>query len=244
MNQIISMKPEFKIERQTMRLLPVDHPENVYISPEKQALYLVHFDEKNDEFVDVEGDTLDGEYNFVLTCEESPKLLCDLNLNHSFLSNGKKVLGAGSLFFENGCLREITNNSGHYRPTDNEMLPFLKAMNAMSLGSVLSYKSYCTNLPKMFEMGDLLDINDFSEILSLDKSAELDRPTSNPKSSSGYDDKVVVKNEKDSSKGRRFGQNISKELLSQYLNILKNPIFAKKEDPVRETIQSQLNIKK
>ncbi len=29
MNQIISMKPEFKIERKAMRRLPVDHQENV-----------------------------------------------------------------------------------------------------------------------------------------------------------------------------------------------------------------------
>lgn len=114
MNQIISMKPEFKIEHKAMRFLPVNDPENVYISPEKQTPYLVSFDKRNYEFVDAKGDSLDGEYNFVLTYEEPPKLLCDPDLDHSFLSNGKKVLGAGSLFFENGCLREITNNSGHY----------------------------------------------------------------------------------------------------------------------------------
>ncbi len=141
----------------------------------------------------------------------------------------------GSLFFENGCLREITNNSGHYRPTDNEMLPFLKAMNTMSLGTVFSYQSYCTNPSRTFDMGALLDIDDFSEILSLEKSAELDSPIKKHQNSLGYD----YKSEDDSSTRRRFGRNLPKVLLSQYQNILKNPVFEKKENTVREAIQSQ-----
>lgn len=242
MNQVISMKPEFKIERKAMRFLPVNDPENVYISPEKQTAYLVHFDNKNHEFVDAKGNPLDGEYNFVLTCEAPPKLLCDLNLNHSFLSNGKKVLGVGSLLFENGCLHEVTNNSGHYRPTDNEMLPFIKAMNTMSGGTVFTYKSYCTLTPKTFGMEGLLDINDFSEVQPSEKNTESGSASKQRQNCSGYDEYILIEpKEEDTFKRRRFGHNISKERLSQYQKILKNSM--EKENNNSETIQSQLNIK-
>lgn len=248
MNQIISMKREFKVERKVMRHLSVDDTKNVYISPEKQNKYQVHFNEEKEAFVNANKETLDGEYNFVLTCEENPKLLCDINLNHSYLGNGKKVLGAGSLLFNNGSLEEISNNSGHYRPTNNEMLPFIKAMNTLSIGKVVSYNSYCTYPSKTFPMEELLDINDFTEIHTFENNEKLDSSSKKRKSKSGYgnieqQNKQNEKQEEDGSKRYRFGQNISKVLMFQYVEVLENIISNKREENINKNIQSQKSMR-
>ncbi len=44
-----------------------------------------------------------------------------LNINHSHLSSGCDLKGAGILYIEHGRLVTMSNDSGHYKPTFNEM---------------------------------------------------------------------------------------------------------------------------
>jgi hypothetical protein len=48
--------------------------------------------------------------------------------HHSFLANGKKVKAAGFLRFDKGKLIAIDNDSGHYKPTREEMIDVLFAL--------------------------------------------------------------------------------------------------------------------
>ncbi len=136
-NTKISLKSEFKLERKAMRTLAPSDPQQKYLNSEMQMKYNTELDEDG-YFCNMNDSLWEGEYNFVLTCEDPPKLLCDKDKNHSYLANGKKVLAAGSLVFQDGKLVEMTNNSGHYRPTDEEMLATIKALYDAS-GETLEY---------------------------------------------------------------------------------------------------------
>ncbi|MCL9685645.1 hypothetical protein [Legionella maioricensis] len=208
----ISLKDQFRLERKAMRSISFDDPEQVYLSEEQQALYAIDICEGN-LFFDSELYYLDGEYNFVLTCEEAPRILCDKTLHHSYLANGKKVLACGTLVFKEGALIEMTNNSGHYKPTDEEMLAVIKALYVASGKTLLNYISYCTVKPEIYSVADLESSNDFATAVSLEERVvgnigdnlsvisksqedeeeeeylELNRVVS---SSSDYDEKLVV----------------------------------------------------
>lgn len=77
---------------------------------------------------DANGDILDGNYLFVLL-PDGDKFKCyasDQNSlyrvkNHSHLAGGKPVAGAGYLTFSKGVLQEFSNESGHYKPTVEQM---------------------------------------------------------------------------------------------------------------------------
>lgn len=215
----ISLKPEFKAERKVMRALPAEHAENHYVSEELQENYIVNLtdDDVESYFVDSSGEFLDGEYNFVLTCEEEPKLLCDPNLHHSSLANGKKVLAVGTLVFENGVLTIVTNNSGHYRPTDEEMLAFIKALYKASGGSLHSYKSYCSDTPVTYPVSELIETNNFSSMEPLKENELIDARTKKRKSIlSDYDER----DKENSCPERRFGKILKKEQNDRYERFL------------------------
>ena len=140
-------------------------------SPLAQESYEVHV--KDNHFYDSKGNNMNGEYIFVLTCEKEPKILCckEGELLHSYLANGKKVLAAGTLSFKNGVLTEMSNNSGHYRPTDEEMLLAIKAFHIASGGSLEKYTSHSNENLKIYFVEALAKCATFSEAQPLENGA-------------------------------------------------------------------------
>jgi hypothetical protein len=231
MTSRISLKPEFKVERRVMRQLESDDSENKYITKEHQAPYIVDYQEDDHIFVDVNDEPMDDEYNFVLICEEPPLLLCSPTLHHSYLANGKKVLGAGTLIFDQGELKTITNNSGHYRPADNEMLPLVKALHTACNGTLIKYKSYCNVTIETYPVVELISANDFNEITPISINEEI-IPVSGLRVKTGYDNSIssIFDN-------HRYGKNLRPELNNKYSAFLQtgNSLFNPAED--RENIE-------
>lgn len=223
----ISLKPEFAEERKAMRQLQARSELNEYVRLEDQANYRLTATEEGfvgpitgDDFADHYAE----EYNFIITCDESPQLLVDKVLNHSFLANGKKVLAAGSLHFCHGTLVGISNNSGHYRPTDDEMLAVIKALYEASNGSLKYYRSYVTDPVKEYVVLELLTATCFSDVKPLNKNEIL---SSNGKRQfiSGYELDAEKKNEP----ARRFGRKLPLDLHEKYQFILMQPFFLAKQ---------------
>lgn len=211
----ISIKDEFKVERKAMRLLAKDNPLNVYFRLEKQEQYSIEYCEEDDVFIDAQGDILeDNEYNFILTCEKNPKLICG-QFHHSYMANGKKVLASGTLLFEGGALVRITNNSGHYRPTDNEMLDVIKALYKLTGGTLTSYESYSTKEHLIYPVSELVTVNDFSLVLPLQSKETINRRGIRLRTY-GYDEQI----RKDGVLFR-FGCGLKKELASQYSEVIE-----------------------
>jgi hypothetical protein len=211
----ISLKAEFKIERLVMRQLAPTDAENKYITKELQDPYIVRYSEEDSLFTDVNDEVLDGEYNFVLTCEENPILLCSEYLHHSYLSNGKKVLGVGTLSFDQGQLKIITNDSGHYRPTDEELLPIIKAFYTASNGTLFKYKSFCNSVVSIYPVAELLSVNSFDAVKPLALNEDV-LPESGIRIISDYDNMI-----QSSSLNCRFGRDLSSELSIKYSKFLE-----------------------
>ncbi|MBL7480193.1 hypothetical protein [Legionella bononiensis] len=215
----ISMKKEFKEERKVMRILPSNHPDNSYLNLEQQQKYVLQYSEEDYIFFADEGEQIeDGEYQFVLTCEEDPRLLYSDTLHHSALSNGKKVLAAGSLIFSDGYLEKITNNSGHYRPTDDEMLDVIKALYTATDGKLIRYKSYCTKMPLEYAVHELITLDKFADAKPLAKGEVVDLITG-LRTKNNYDDNIGASS---SDNNHRFGHKLRAEMSDKYENILSN----------------------
>lgn len=176
MSTLISLKPDFKIERKRMRFFEVNDPQkNKYLSPEQQAECCVSMDDSSFSFPN--GDILEGQYNFCLTAELLPRLLCSKTEHHSFLANGKKVLGVGTLDFDNGRLFKISNHSGHYKPTNDEMMQVIKALSKASDGDLKVYTSYSKPTPEIFSVLDVLQQDDFEELTPIAENEEINIET-------------------------------------------------------------------
>ena len=215
----ISMKKEFKEERKVMRILPINHPDNSYLSNEQQQQYVLQYSEEDSIFFANEGEQIeDGEYQFVLTCEEYPRLLYSDSLHHSALSNGKKVLAAGSLIFSDGYLEKITNNSGHYRPTDDEMLDVIKALHTATDGKLIRYKSYCTKIPLEYAVHELVTLDEFADAKPLEQGEVVDLITG-LRTKNNYDDNIGASS---SDTNHRFGHKLRAEMNDKYEHILSN----------------------
>ncbi|WP_147279845.1 hypothetical protein [Legionella worsleiensis] len=215
------MKPEFKIERKAMRLLSYDHPDNFYLSPKLQKIFALHYSEELQTFVTACGNSIpDNHYHFILTCEESPQLIINESLHHSAMANGKKVLASGSLVFKCGDLVTITNHSGHYRPSDDEMLDVIKALHNASRGTLLEYQSYCTAEPLIYSVKELLHTASFSQVSPI-ASDELIHPVTGNREKSGYDfiagDRAVVSN-------NRYGARLKPERTRFFEEVVNNNI--------------------
>ncbi|WP_298627230.1 hypothetical protein [uncultured Legionella sp.] len=215
MSELISLKAEFKIERKAMRQLLPNDPENKYVTREQQAPYIARYIEEDALFTDGYDEVLDGTYNFVLTCEENPLLLCSEELHHSYLANGKKVLGVGTLFFEQGKLTIITNNSGHYRPTDNELLPAIKALYSVSKGTLIKYRSFCSSVVESYPVTELLDIDNFDTVRPLSWYEDI-LPASGKRIVTDYEQTIGC-----GSADARFGKVLSQELNCKYSKLLE-----------------------
>ncbi|NNM58348.1 MAG: hypothetical protein HKM04_00845 [Legionellales bacterium] len=165
LKRAISMKSEFKPERKKQRILQQNGELNSsikYLLIEEQTQFAINMDEMPFKFTN--GTIPDGEYVFCLiyNLNSEPQLLCcNDGKHHSYLANGKKVLAAGTIQFEQGELVQVTNNSGHYKPTDSEMLDFIKTLYEESNGSLRIYKSYMTQDPIQYCVAELMQ-SDFA----------------------------------------------------------------------------------
>lgn len=240
----ISLKEKFKIERKAMRILPATSPEQCYLSQSLQDKYQVACSEGL--FKKVNGKLMKGQFNFALLCEENPRLLCHKSLHHSYLANGKKVFAMGTLIFKKGKLIEITNNSGHYTPLDEEMLAVIRALYTASEGSLQRYVSYCSVQPKIYSVIDLLSAKSFASVKPLQIKDDIHIPSINHKesmaSNGSYVDELDEEEEEeeeienelqciDTSEisnltlKRRYGKDLNKKLATKYCNILNGFSF-------------------
>ncbi|KTC89236.1 MULTISPECIES: hypothetical protein [Legionella] len=77
-------------------------------------------------FIRTNGKTANGLYIYIVNKNDEIVALPNMRtLHHSYVANGKKIKGAGFLLFEKGILKEIDNNSGHYKPTTEQMINLL-----------------------------------------------------------------------------------------------------------------------
>jgi hypothetical protein len=209
----ISLKPKFKQERLAMRILGPDNMQQKYLHGEKQKAHRISFSESEGTFITEDGRFLSNRYNFIVTCEENPQIICHKTFNHSHLANGKKVLAAGELIFRFHELKEITNNSGHYQPQDNEMLAFIKALYVASRGTLSTYTSHCIAIHQSYPVTELITAADFSEVKALDEGEYISEEGCR-KESSGYE--IVIENPNYQS----FHRNLNKDLAKEYQRII------------------------
>lgn len=213
----ISMKPAFKVERQAMRLLAFEELGNIYLNREKQDLCTLKYSEIFKTFVTQDDQMLkDGEYHFILTCEYSPRLLISQYLHHSSLADGKKVLASGSLFFKDDDLYKISNHSGHYCPTDEEMLDVIKALYVASNGTLKEYYSYCTVEPLVYPVCELSQVESFSMVPPIATNEIIDLVTGE-RQDCGYDLKIGVRDTRNC-----YGAGLKADLKASYEAIINS----------------------
>ncbi|KTD63583.1 hypothetical protein Lsan_1016 [Legionella santicrucis] len=176
MDTLISLKSDFKIERKNMRFFEHSEPQkNKYLTSEKQGECCVTIEDSFFSFPN--GDIPEGMYNFCLTAELPPQLLCSKTLHHSYLANGKKVFGVGTLEFENGRLFKMSNHSGHYKPTNNEMVKVIKALYKASDEDLKVFTSYSKPTPETFAVLDILKQDSFDKLIPLANNEEVNIET-------------------------------------------------------------------
>lgn len=156
----ISLKPEFKEERQKQRQLQAQYEYSVYISETiKNWLCLVHHDKGA--FTLPQGVVPHGKYIFVrMLTGEIYIAKEDQISHHSYLSNGKKVLSTGYMAFDEGRLYLVSNESGHYTPTNEEFWPELSFYYTIAQNDKLIYEDH-SRVPKekliyQYQVKDLL----------------------------------------------------------------------------------------
>lgn len=175
-SRIVLKEQEFKNERKAMRFFQkTNSTQNLYLTEEKQNSHTVLME--NNPISYVGGKVLEGTYNFCLTCEEKPRLICSKTKHHSYLANGKRVLGVGTLLFDGGKLLEITNHSGHYKPSNNEMIDIIKVLYKLSDETLVSYKSFSEIGKGQYLVSELLEAENFDKLRPIDATQSIDLGT-------------------------------------------------------------------
>lgn len=84
---------------------------------------------KNGKFLD-KGKPANGRYIYIVNKNSELIAVPFINnyFHHSHLANGRKTKGAGFMTFEDGVLKVIDNDSGHYKPTVEQMMDLLSAI--------------------------------------------------------------------------------------------------------------------
>lgn len=112
---LISIKTPFNSE-----LIAESIEQKHYLNSTQREDYRITI--KDGFFYDAKGELLAGPHMFVLFPDYrlyASKL--SLGLNHSHLSSGLALKGAGMLYMQYGRLMTMSNDSGHYKPTFIEM---------------------------------------------------------------------------------------------------------------------------
>jgi|GEM_PF-6825433 hypothetical protein len=137
----IRLKPGFKIERQREREKEQRGEAVLYLSEQTRSRYEVKL--TGDGFSDQSGKLLDGNYLYVRTLDgKLYAAKCGEIGHHSYLSNGKKVTSVGHFIFQRGKLVLVSNESGHYTPTNEEMLSDVEFYFHLSENQDLIYEDH------------------------------------------------------------------------------------------------------
>ncbi|HHT0591694.1 TPA: hypothetical protein ACTXXA_000647 [Legionella anisa] len=141
---LIPLKPKAKQERQSERIFQERGATLYnYFSDEQQQAARIKVDD-NGLFYNVKNERLSGLFLYVSLPDEQIIFVEDNGkFFHSALANGKKVLAAGKLELQEGMLIKVSNESGHYMPTDEEMRYMLSQFLSLSKNINLVYESHC-----------------------------------------------------------------------------------------------------
>ena len=83
----------------------------------------------------------------------------------------------GTLTFDGGQLIEITNNSGHYKPSNDQMVDVIKALHYESEGSLKTYVSYSHSSRDVFAVSAIIEAESFSLLKPLKKNQVINSET-------------------------------------------------------------------
>jgi hypothetical protein len=116
----ISLKPPFFNEAQAESIV-----RHHYLSSEEREAYRITV--RDGFFYDAQNQLLHGAYLYVLFTDNRLYAIPNSpRVNHSHLSSGLDLKGPGIFYIEGGRLITLSNESGHYKPTKNEMIEALE----------------------------------------------------------------------------------------------------------------------
>lgn len=168
----IALKDNCRPERKRQRRLQANYEESSYL-PEVLLKFAaeLHTNE-NGIFAFADGTVPHGKYLYVRILSGALFAAKEEDIaHHSYLSNGKKVTSAGYLVFEKGKLCLVSNESGHYRPTKEEMLEDLQHYYNLSKNELLVYEDHSSILTekciKEFSVKAIVASQTFDDLLPL-----------------------------------------------------------------------------
>lgn len=166
----IALKDNCRPERKRQRKLQTIYAPSTYL-PEVLLKFVAEL-HTNEEgiFAFPDGKIPHGKYLYVRTLSGALFAAKEEEIaHHSYLSNGKKVTSAGYLVFENGKLCLVSNESGHYRPTKEEMLEDLQHYYNLSKNEHLVYEDHSSvlteNCVKTFSVKAIAEKKSFDNLM-------------------------------------------------------------------------------
>ncbi|STX40686.1 Uncharacterised protein [Legionella donaldsonii] len=168
----IALKDNCRPERKRQRALQANYEESSYLPEVLLKLAAELHTNKTGIFAFADGIMPDGKYLYVRTLSGALFAAKEKDTaHHSYLSNGKKVTSAGYLVFEKGKLCLVSNESGHYRPTKEEMLEDLHYYYNLSKNEHLVYEDHTSvlteNCIKEFSVKAIVERQTFDDLLPL-----------------------------------------------------------------------------
>ncbi|QRN02583.1 hypothetical protein GH742_01115 [Legionella sp. MW5194] len=148
-NRGIKLKNAFRQERKNERISQRLGWQSLYFQPFiAQLLFKLECQQGIFSYSNDKTKELHGRYLYVRTLDGHLLAAKEGEVgHHSYLSNGKKVLSAGHLIFDQGRLCLFSNESGHYKPTSEEMASEITFFHHLAENQDLIYEDHC-NYPQ------------------------------------------------------------------------------------------------
>lgn len=167
----IALKDNCRPERKRQRRLQANYEESSYL-PEVLLKFAAELHANEGIFAFSNGKVPHGKYLYVRTLSGALFAAKEEDIaHHSYLSNGKKVTSAGYLVFEKGKLCLVSNESGHYRPTKEEMREDLQHYYNLSKNEFLVYEDHSSILTekciKAFSVKAIVASQTFDDLIPL-----------------------------------------------------------------------------
>ncbi|KTD46622.1 hypothetical protein Lrub_1544 [Legionella rubrilucens] len=143
-HQGIKLKNAFRRERKSERTLQRLGWQSLYFQPFiAQLLFKLECQHGVFSYCNDKTKALHGRYLYVRTLDGHLLAAKEGEVgHHSYLSNGKKVLSAGHLIFDQGRLCLFSNESGHYTPTNEEMASEITFFHHLAQNQALVYEDH------------------------------------------------------------------------------------------------------
>lgn len=138
---MIAMNPLYRGENAGKYIDPVTHKPWMVKYFNREELKKFEVVLKDGIFYDLHGKKMSSEFDAESMSFDHALLVIDKNFkvylmpfesrgtyHHSSLSNGDDIIFAGTAAFHHGALRELSNSSGHYKPSGKQTLAVLKAL--------------------------------------------------------------------------------------------------------------------